>query len=219
DRKSLYARAADRIVKMARDFARLGPGHGLLPREIATPTAFDNAMVLDMAMGGSTNTVLHVLAIAAEAEVPYTMERMDQLSRKTPNICKIAPSSDYHMEDCHRSGGIHTILGELARGLPGSLDLQCRTVTGKSLGENIARHDIRSASVSQEALELAAVGAGGKSTTRAWTVEKTDRSIRDLSPEQLGFDPLDCIRTVKNAYSPEGGLAILKGNLAPDGAV
>jgi dihydroxy-acid dehydratase len=219
ERKKLYRTAAARVVEMALEFGKKGPGHGLLPREIASPAAFDNAMALDMAMGGSTNTVLHVLAIAAEAEVPYTMDRMDTISRKTPNICKIAPSSSYHMEDCHRSGGIYTILGELARGAPGLLDLNCRTVNGRTLGENIARHDIRAASVSQEALELAAVGAGGKRTTQAWSVEKSAGSIRDLSPEKLGFDPLDCIRTVKNAYSPEGGLAILKGNLAPEGSV
>ena len=131
ERRKLYRKAAFRIVEMARQFADKGAGHGLLPREIATLEAFDNAMALDMAMGGSTNTVLHVLAIAHEAEVPYDMQRMDGISRKTPNVCKLAPSlPQYHMEDCHRSGGIHTILGELSRGVPGVLNLGCRTVTG-----------------------------------------------------------------------------------------
>src|SRR3954451_2212429 len=145
DRKRLYEDAAKRIVAMARDFGRLGAGHGLLPREIATLAAFDNAMVLDMAMGGSTNTVLHILAIAHEAGVPFTMQRIDELSRKTPNICKVSPASSYHIEDVARAGGIHTILGEIARGRPGLLDLACRTVTGKSLGEKIGERDIRRA--------------------------------------------------------------------------
>src|SRR3954466_1213001 len=143
DRKALYDRAARRVVQMARDFARLGPGHGLLPREIATRAAFDNAMVLDMAMGGSTNTVLHILAIAYEAEVDYSMRRIDELSKRVPNICKVSPASSYHIEDVARAGGIHTILGEVARGRPGLLNLGCPTVTGKSLGANIAEYDVR----------------------------------------------------------------------------
>ena len=100
-------------------------------------------MILDMAMGGSTNTVLHILAIAHEAGVPFTMKRIDELSRKTPNICKVSPASKYHIEDVARAGGIHTILGEVARGRPGLLDLTCMTVTGKTLGENIAEYDVR----------------------------------------------------------------------------
>ncbi len=99
-----------------------GEGHGLLPREICTTESFDNAMILDMAMGGSTNTVLHVLAIAREAGVEYDIERINQLSHRTPNICKVAPSSNYHVEDCHNAGGIHTILGSINRGCPGLLE-------------------------------------------------------------------------------------------------
>jgi dihydroxy-acid dehydratase len=219
ERKALYRKASQRIVEMAHAFDRQGEGHGILPREIATIDAFDNAMILDMAMGGSTNTLLHVLAIAAEAEVPYSMERINALCRRTPNICKVAPSSGYHVEDVHRSGGIHTILGELVRGVPGLLKLDCPTVTGKTLGENIAEYDIRGATVREEALELAAVGAGGKRTTEPWSVAKRVGSIRDLGPEELGFDPHDCIRTVENAYSPEGGLSILSGSLSPEGSV
>ena len=109
DRKSLYDRASRRIVEMAKQFGRLGPGHGLLPREIATRAAFDNAMILDMAMGGSTNTVLHILAIAHEAETPYSLDRIHELSGMTPNLCKVAPSGKYHVEDVARAGGIHTI--------------------------------------------------------------------------------------------------------------
>jgi dihydroxy-acid dehydratase len=224
ERKKLYRRAAFRLVDMVRQFAAHGEGYGLLPCEIATPAAFDNAMILDMAMGGSTNTVLHTLAIAHEAGAPFTLDRINALSRRTPNICRVAPSPGangklYHVEDVHRSGGIHTILGEIVRGCPGLLDLTCRTVAGKTLGENIAANDIRAATVAEEVLELAAVGAGGGRTSKAWTVEKQTRSIRDLDVVSLGFDPYDCIRTVEHAYSQEGGLAILYGNLAPDGCV
>ena len=114
-----------------------------LPREIVTHDSIDNSMVLDMAMGGSTNTVLHILAIAREAGVEYDIERINELSRRTPNICKVAPSSQYHVEDVHNSGGVHTILGAIERGRPGLLKLDCPTVTGKTLGENIAAYDIR----------------------------------------------------------------------------
>ena len=170
DRKSLYEHASQRIVAMAKDFARLGPGHGILPREIATSAAFDNAMILDMAMGGSTNTVLHILAIAYEAGVPFTLDRIDALSKRTPNICKVSPSSRYHIEDVARAGGIHTILGEVARGCPDLLDLTCSTVTGKTLGENIEEYDVRSANVVAEARILTQVRAGGERTSQAWTV-------------------------------------------------
>ncbi len=170
DRKSLYERAAQRIVAMAKEFGRLGAGHGLLPREIASPAAFDNAMILDMAMGGSTNTVLHILAIAREAEVEYSMRRIDELSQTTPNICKVSPASAYHIEDVARAGGIHTILGAVARGKPGLLDLTCSTVTGKTLGENIADYDVRAATALPGAMTLTRVRPGGERTTHAWTV-------------------------------------------------
>jgi dihydroxy-acid dehydratase len=219
ERKKLYSRAAQRIVKMVAEYNEKGAGHGLLPREICTHDAIDNAMVLDMAMGGSTNTVLHILAIAREAGVEYDIKRIDELSRSTPNICKIAPSSSYHMEDCHNTGGIHTILGAVERGRPGLLKLDRPTVTGRTLGENIAEFDIRTNSVRQEVLELTAVTAGGIRTNQGMTVERKASSIRDLSPQLLGFDPYDCIREVEKAYSPEGGLSILYGNLAPKGSV
>ncbi len=241
DRKALYDRAAQRIVAMAKDFGRLGPGHGLLPREIATAAAFDNAMILDMAMGGSTNTVLHILAIAAEAEVPFTLERIDVLSKKTPNLCKVSPSSTYHIEDVARAGGIHTILGEVMRGRPRLLDLSCMTVTGRTIGENIAEYDVRGTTASAAARALTRVRPGGERTSQAWTVpsvvaasrsqaaglavlesegEDPDNSPRGDGPtSDDGFDPFDVIRTVDNAYSQTGGLTMLSGNLAPDGAV
>ncbi|WP_337175033.1 dihydroxy-acid dehydratase [Paludisphaera sp.] len=242
DRKALFEAAAKRIVEMAKEFSRVGEGHGLLPREIATAAAFDNSMILDMAMGGSTNTVLHILAIAHEARVPFTLDRIDELSKKTPNICKVSPSSSYHVEDVARAGGIHTILGEVARGLPGLLDLTTRTVTGKTLGENIEAYDVRSPHAVQAAHALTRVRPGGERTNQAWTVAAVADDPRSQSAglEALGsegesvavavegggpgepddgFDAYDVIRTVENAYSETGGLTVLKGNLAPDGAI
>ncbi len=219
DRKKLYRRAAQRVVEMVLELEKHGEGRGLLPREIVTADSIDNSMVLDMAMGGSTNTVLHILAIAREAGVAYNMERINELSRRTPNICKVAPSSHYHVEDVHNAGGIHTILGAVERGRPGLLKLDCPTVTGKTLGENIADYDIRAKTATTEALALAGVRAGGVRTAEGMSSATPARSIRDLKPADLGFEPTDCIREVENAYSQEGGLAILYGNLAPNGAV
>jgi dihydroxy-acid dehydratase len=219
ERKRLFRRAAERIVQMVLDFERLGAGHGLLPREIITAQSIDNSMILDMAMGGSTNTVLHMLALANEAGVPYDIQRINELSRRTPNLCKVAPSSRYHVEDVHNSGGIHTILGSVNRGRPGLLHLDCPTVSGKTLGQNVAEYDVRAATASQEALELAAVRPGGKRNAQGLNVAKGPGTIRDLKPEDLGFDPADCIREAENAYSQEGGLVVLYGNLAPQGAV
>ena len=219
ERKKLFERAARRIVEMVLQFDKLGPGHGLLPREIVTNDSVDNAMVLDMAMGGSTNTVLHMLAVANEAGLDYDIERINQLSQQTPNVCKVAPSSHYHLEDVHNSGGIHTILGSVNRGRPGLLKLDAPTVTGRTLGENIAEYDIRADSVKEEVLQLTAVTASRQRNVPGMSVEKTAASIRDLTPDELGFDPADCVREVDHAYSQEGGLVILYGNLAPKGAV
>ncbi len=209
DRKKLFRHAAFQIMELVK--------RNITARQIATHAAFDNAVILDMAMGGSTNTVLHVLAIAREAGIEYDVKRIDEISRMTPSICKLSPMSQYHIEDCHRSGGIHTILGELRRGKPGLLDDTCLTVTGKTLGENIDEYDIRAASVAEEALELAAVGAGGKRTSVGMTVKREVKSIRDL--KLGGFDPMKVIRPVEDAYSPEGGLYILYGNIATKGSV
>ena len=219
ERKRLFRRAAERIVEMVYQFEKLGPGHGLLPREIVTLESIDNSMILDMAMGGSSNTVLHMLAIAHEAGVKYDLERINELSGRTANVCRVAPSSHFHIEDVHNSGGVATILGSISRGRPDLLHLACPTVTGKTLGENIAECDVRAKHVSQEALELAAVTAGGTRNVEGMNVSRRVDSIRDLSPQELGFDPYDCIREVGNAYSQEGGLTILRGNLAPQGAV
>ena len=219
ERKKLFRRAAKRVVEMVLALEKNGEGQGFLPREIVTQDSIDNAMVLDMAMGGSTNTVLHILAIAREAGIEYDIERINALSRRTPNICKVSPSSKYHVQDVHNAGGIHTILGAINRGRPGLLKLDCPTVTGQTLGKNIAAYDIRAKTAKKDALELAAVTAGGTRTSQGMSVRRTAKSIRDLSPTDLGFDPADCIREVDTAYSQEGGLVILYGNLAPKGAV
>ena len=181
DRKVLFKAAAERIVAMVKEFDKKGAGHGLLPREIVTVESVDNSMALDMAMGGSTNTVLHLLAIAREAGVPYDVERINTLSRRTPNVCKVAPSSSYHVENVHNAGGVHTILGAVRRGCPELVHVDCPTVTGKTLGENIDEYDIRAGGVGEEALELAAVTAGGSRTNRGMGVERQAASVRDLT--------------------------------------
>jgi len=219
ERRKLYQRAAERIVEMVHEFEKKGEGHGLLPREIVSAESIDNSMVLDMAMGGSTNTVLHMLAVAQEAGVPYDMQRINGLSRKTPNVCKVSPSSHYHVQDVHNSGGIHTILGAIARGKPGLLHLDVPTVSGKTLGENVAAYDIRGQDVAEEALALAAVTARGVRNNEGLSVERSVGSVLELTEKELGFDPYDCIREVDVAYSQEGGLAVLYGNLAPQGAI
>ncbi len=232
ERMRLYEQAAKQILELVRQ--------DIKPRDIATTAAFDNAMVLDMAMGGSTNTLLHVLAVAREAGVQYDMARINELSMKTPNICKVAPSATpqgrvYHIEDVQRAGGIHSIMGSIARGKAGLLDLTCLTVTGKTIGENIAAYDARSRDVSEDAVAMYTEGAqatgkkvdavraellaaGGRAPKRSQIVSIVTAANPCL--EKAGdFDPFDVIREVGNAYSAEGGLTILHGNLAEQGAV
>ena len=228
ERMRLYQRAANRIVKLVAE--------DLKPRDIATLEAFDNAMVLDMAMGGSTNTLLHLLAVAREAGIEYDVGRINKLSRKTPNICKVAPSpkpdgSIDHMQDVQRAGGIHTILGSLARGLPGLLDTDRQTVTGGTLAENIANSDARSDRIAPEAIVM--YDEGAKTTGKdAVTVRQELLAAGGEAPvckdtpagnpaieKTEDFDPFDVIREVDQAYSKEGGLTILYGNLALEGCV
>ncbi|MBE7559810.1 dihydroxy-acid dehydratase [bacterium] len=228
-RIGLYQRAARQILELVK--------RDIKPRDICTQAAFDNAMILDMAMGGSTNTLLHTLAIAAEAGVDYGMDRINELSQKTPNICKVAPSSTpdgwtYHIQDVQRAGGIHTILGALVRGKPGLLHEDCLTVTGRTLGDNIREWDLRSKAVTKEALATMANGAipsgRGVDAVRAMLRAATEKVAAgqplDLTPQGKDWvhpkwDPMHCIREVSNAYSQEGGLTILYGNLAPEGSV
>jgi len=215
DRKALYTKAAQRVVEMAK-------ADGPKPRDVMTRQAFENAMILDMAMGGSTNTVLHILAIAHEAGVDFTMKDIDDLSHKTPNVCKIAPSAGdngqmYHMEDCHAAGGIMTILGELLRGKPGLLNADVMTVTGETIGQNIEANDIR---VRGQKVRLDGISTATRSELSCYTnhAEKDGAAVLTVLNNNQ-FDPFDCIRTVETAYSAQGGLSILYGNLAADGAV
>jgi len=217
ERKKLFKTAARRIVEMVKEREAKGEDYDLLPLKLCTRDSIDNVMVLDMAMGGSSNTVLHMLAIAHEAGVPYDIERINNLSRRTPNLCKISPSSNYHIEDVHRAGGMYTMMGELLRGRPGLLKTDCPTVTGKTLGRNIADWDIRGARPRAEALKMAAVAPSGQLGAPALRTNKKHAKAGDAA--ELGFDPYDCIRACDNAYSQTGGLAILYGNLASDSAV
>jgi len=216
-RKTLYKKAAKRIVQMVNELAASPcEAKGILPRDIITQESVDNAMILDLAMGGSTNTVLHLLAVANEAGLDYSMKRFNELSEKTPNICKVSPSSDYHIEDVHNSGGIYTILGEIRRGRPGLLNEKVPTVSGKTLGKSITEYDLRSPKALGEAHKMYAVTPSGIKNAKAMSVKSGGHKSPDL---QLSFDPFDCIRTCETAYSQTGGLAVLYGNLAPNGSI
>ena len=183
----------------------------MLPRAIATRAAFENAVALDVAMGGSTNTVLHLLAAAREAEVDFGVADIDAISRRVPCLSKVAPNTPkYHMEDVHRAGGIPAILGELDRG--GLLHRDVHTVHAPSLASWLAEWDVRGGSASPAAVELFHAAPGGVRTTEPFST--TNRW------STLDLDAADgCIRDVAHAYSADGGLAILHGNLAPEGCV
>ena len=209
-RNRLFERAASRIVKMTEKYYEEGDDT-VLPRSIAARDAFLNAMSLDIAMGGSTNTVLHLLAIAREAEVDFTMEDIEELSRKIPNICKVAPSSHYHVEDVNRAGGIHSILGELERG--GLLHLNVHRVDGLSLKEAIDGYDIRRPAVTDEAVSLYKSAPGNKGRNLVLGSQGTEHESLDLDREK------GCIRDIEHAYNPDGGLAVLYGNIAENGSI
>ncbi len=208
-RKELFERAGRLVVALAKRYYEQDD-ESALPRSIATRDAFENAMALDVAMGGSTNTILHLLAAAHEARVGFGLKEIDELSRRVPCLCKVAPSSSYHVEDVHRAGGIPAILGELDRA--GLLNQDIHTVHSSSLREFLDAWDLRSPKVTAEATELFHAAPGGVRTTRPysqstrWAALDTDRSS-------------GCIRDAKHAYTPDGGLAVLYGNLAPEGAI
>ncbi|MDH7452944.1 dihydroxy-acid dehydratase [Luteimonas composti] len=209
DREQLFLRAGRTAVELVHRWYGDGDGRAL-PRGIATFEAFENAMTLDIAMGGSTNTILHLLAAAREAEVPFTLHDIDRLSRRVPQLCKVAPNTpDYHVEDVHRAGGIMAILGELARG--GLLHADAATVHAPTLAEAIARWDI--ARNDDEAVAtFYRAGPAGIPTQVAFS-----QATRwpTLDADRAG----GCIRSVEHAYSRDGGLAVLRGNIAPDGSV
>jgi dihydroxy-acid dehydratase len=210
-RWELFERAGKRIVEMAKSYYIDGDS-SVLPRSIATFEAFENAMTLDIAMGGSTNTVLHLLAMAREAEVDFTMADIDRLSRQVPCICKLAPASDqYHVEDVSRSGGIPTILGELLRA--GKINADTRTVSGGSLGEMLAVNDVRGQGPLDEfAAKRALVAPGGVRSKEAFSQENY-HDAPDTDSET------GCVRSADHAYSVDGGLAVLYGNIAIEGCI
>ncbi|MEV0406694.1 dihydroxy-acid dehydratase [Actinoallomurus sp. NPDC050550] len=210
DRKTLFEEAGRRVVEIANRYYR-DDDESVLPLNIATRDAFENAMALDVAMGGSTNTILHLLAAAREAGVDFGLKEIDELSRRVPCVCKVAPATaKYHIEDVHRAGGIPAILGELDRG--GLLNRTVHTIHGASLGEFLEAYDVRSPDVRPEAVELFHGAPGGVRTTRPYSQDNRWEEL-DLDREQ------GCIRDVEHAYTKDGGLAVLYGNLAVDGAV
>ncbi|AIK91181.1 dihydroxy-acid dehydratase [Glaesserella parasuis] len=209
DRKQLFLDASTQIVELCKKYYEQDD-LSVLPRSIATKAAFDNAMSLDIAMGGSTNTVLHLLAAAQEAEVDFTMADIDRLSRQVPCLSKVAPNTQkYHMEDVHRAGGIMAILGELDRA--GLLNNQTRTVLGLSLAEQIAKYDIML--TKDEAVhKFFRAGPAGIRTTKAFSQDTRWDTVDD--DRQNG-----CIRSKEFAYIQDGGLAMLSGNIALDGCI
>jgi len=210
DRKELFLEAGRRIVDLAKAYYEQDDA-SVLPRNIATMQAFENAMSLDIAMGGSTNTVLHLLAAAHEAGVDFGMADIDRLSLKVPNLCKVAPATQqYHMEDVHRAGGVIGILGELDRA--GLLHRDCPTVYAPSMAEALDAWDIARDSASEQALSRYTAGPGGIPTQVAFS---QDERWPSLDQDREG----GCIRTKEHAYSQDGGLAILHGNLAEQGCI
>ena len=209
-RKGLFQEAGRLVVHLANRFYG-EDDESVLPRNIATREAFSNAMRMDIAMGGSTNTILHLLAAALEGGIDFDLADIDDLSRHTPCICKVAPSTPlYHMEDVHRAGGIPRILSELERG--GLLERNVHTVHSPDLESWLAKWDIGRPDPNPEALELFSAAPGGVRTTEAfsstvkWATLDTDAAT-------------GCVRDIEHAYSADGGLAVLYGNLAPDGCV
>jgi len=210
NRLALFEKAAARIVEMCDTWYGRGDA-SVLPRSIASRAAFDNAMALDIAMGGSTNTVLHLLAIANEAGIVFTMADIDKLSRRIPNLCKVAPSSHYHVEDVNRAGGILGILGELDRA--GLIDTTVSRVDGLTLAEALDRFDVRRPTVTDEALAIYRSAPAGKGRNLVMGSQLTMYSDLDLDRES------GCIRDVDHCYSKEGGLAVLYGNIALNGSI
>ncbi|HEX4224966.1 MAG TPA: dihydroxy-acid dehydratase [Pseudonocardiaceae bacterium] len=208
-RRELFVRAGQTVVDLCRRYYG-EDDDSVLPRSIANLKAFDNAMALDMAMGGSTNTVLHILAAAIEGEIDFPLHTIDEISRRVPCLSKVAPNSDYHMEDVHRAGGIPAILGELDRA--GLLHRDVHSVHSPSLEQWLADWDVRGGKATPEAVELFHAGPGGVRTTKAFSTSNRWSSL-DTDAET------GCIRDRAHAYSPEGGLMVLHGNLAEDGAV
>lgn len=210
NRKKLFEEAVDKIVTATKSYYFEG-NNKVLPRSIATREAFLNAMKLDIAMGGSTNTVLHLLAIAHEAEVDFTMKDIDQLSRITPNLCKVSPSSHYHVQDVNRAGGILSILGELEKG--GLIDTTVNRIDGRDLKQAITEYDIMRETATDDAKQkfLSSPGDG----SRNLVLGSQDNYYTSLDNDR----EKGCIRDIEHAYNKDGGLAVLYGNIAESGCI
>ncbi|MFJ8166125.1 dihydroxy-acid dehydratase [Streptomyces sp. NPDC096136] len=212
-RRALYENAGRTVVEITKRYYE-GGDESVLPRSIASREAFENAMALDIAMGGSTNTILHLLAAAQEAGLDYDLKDIDAVSRRVPCLAKVAPNvapgGTYYMEDVHRAGGIPAILGELHRG--GLLNKDVTTVHSEGLEDWLARWDARSGTASEEAMELWHAAPGCKRSATAFSQSERWETL-DLDAEG------GCIRSVQHAYSKDGGLAVLRGNIAADGCV
>ncbi|EHD13097.1 dihydroxy-acid dehydratase [Commensalibacter intestini A911] len=209
DRELLFKWAGRRIVELCKQYYEQDDD-SVLPRSIASIAAFENAMALDIAMGGSTNTILHLLAIAQEGEVPFTLQNIDSLSRKIPQLCKVAPNTQkYHVEDVHRAGGIFSILAELAKG--NLIDTTVKTIHSDTLGDAIHHWDV-TISKEESVLRFFKAAPGGIPTQQAFS--------QDKRWDSLDTDRKDgCIRSIEHAYSQDGGLAVLYGNIAENGCV
>ena len=208
DRQQLFLDAGKLIVEITKEYYEKD-NDNILPRNIANKKSFENAMTLDIAMGGSTNTVLHILAAAKEACIDFSIDDIDRLSRRVPNLCKVAPSSDYHLEDVHRSGGVMAILGELEKGK--LLNIDTTTVHSQTLKSAIEKWDINR-NPDKKVTQFYSAAPGMIPTTEPFSQKKRYDSL-DLDREQ------GCIRQIDNAYSRDGGLAVLKGNIALDGCI
>jgi dihydroxy-acid dehydratase len=209
-RRRLFEESARQIVEMANAYYFHNDA-SVLPRSIASREAFMNAMTVDIAMGGSTNTILHLLATANEAGTDFTLADCDSLSRKTPNLCKIAPSSHYHIQDFGRAGGVLSLMSELNKG--GLIDSSLKRADGMTVAQAMDQYDILSANVSSEALANALSAPGGRGMNREMGSQNNFYKYID-SDRRAG-----CIRDIENAYSADGGLAVLYGNIAEQGAV
>ncbi len=210
NRKKLFEEAVDKIIAATKSYYFDG-NDKVLPRSIATREAFLNAMKLDIAMGGSTNTVLHLLAIAHEAEVDFTMKDIDQLSRITPNLCKVSPSSHYHVQDVNRAGGILSILGELEKG--GLIDTTVNRIDGRNLKQAIAEYDIMRETATDDAKHRFLSSPGDGSRNLVMGSQDNYYNALDTDREK------GCIRDMEHAYNKDGGLAVLYGNIAESGCI
>ncbi len=209
NRKRLFEKAAETLIRNI-DRYYFDGDDSVLPRSIASKAAFQNAMSLDVAMGGSTNTVLHILAIAHEAEVDFSLKDIDAISRRIPVLCKVSPNSKYHIQDVNRAGGILGILAELAGG--GLLDTSVKRADGLTLDEAIKNYDLRSESCTDDARDVFSSAPGGG---RNLTMGSQQARFREFDLDRTN----GCIRDVEHAYSADGGLAVLYGNIARNGCI